>query len=384
MNDRKIHIPFVPPLSPVVFFSFRGEGRKPFPFPCQRLQYYYLARNAIWQGVDSLGLKPGDEVLMPAYCHGVEVEALLSKGLKLSYYRIGEGMEIDFKHMESLLSRSTRVLYVIHYLGFPQPIDKLKAFAEQHSLILFEDCALSLFSRSPSGPLGSFGDISIFCLYKTLPVPHGGALVLNNTTFSLPNPPRIPSWVPTMSYLSDRLLDYLDLKWDRYERLVSHVRNVVKNIGRTIKRGTGAADAVPIDTNQFDEDHVNLGIACITDYLIKRLDHDDVIKRRRKNFAYLAGSIEGIMRMPFRNLPEGVCPLSLPVLVHDKPELQRKLMQCGIETVNFWSQRPPDISDIFPEVSFLRRHLLEVPIHQGLEERHLEYIASKLRAHAGW
>lgn len=384
MNDRKIHIPFLPPLSPATFVSFNAASPKPFPFSCERRQYYYLARNAIWHGIDSLGLKPGDALLMPAYCHGVEVEALLSKGLKLTYYRIDEGMEIDFKHMESLLSLATRVLYVIHYLGFSQPIDKLKAFAEQHGLILFEDCALSLFSHSPSGPLGSFGDISIFCLYKTLPVPHGGILVLNNPNFSFPTPPPIPNWVSAMSYLSDRLLDYLDLNWDQYERLVSHVRTIVKNIGRTIKREMGAADAVPIDTNQFDEDHVNLGIAGVTHYLLERIDHNEVIRRRRKNFTYLARSIEEVIRMPFRNLPEGVCPLSLPVLVHDKPELRRKLMQHGIETVNFWSQRPPDIPDIFPEVSFLRGHVLEVPIHQGLEERHLDYIASKLRAYAKW
>lgn len=384
MNDGQIHIPFLPPLSPATFVSFNAASSKPFPFSFERRQYYYLARNAIWHGVDSLGLKPGDEVLMPAYCHGIEVEALLNKGLKLTYYRIDEGLEIDFHHMESLLSQSTRVLYVIHYLGFPQPIDKLKSFAGQHGLILFEDCALSLFSRSPSGPLGSFGDISIFCLYKTLPVPHGGALVLNNPNFSFSTPPHTLNWVPTLPYLSDRLLDYLDLKWDRHERLVSHVRNIVKSSGRTIKRGIRATDAVPIDTNQFDEDHVNLGISTITDYLIKRLDHDDVIRRRKKNFVYLVRSIEGVIRMPFRNVPEGVCPLCLPVLVHNKPEIQRRLIADGVETVNFWSQRPPDIPDIFPEVSFLRRHLLEVPIHQGLEERHLDYIASKLRAHAGW
>ena len=378
-----MRIPFMPPLSPATFFSSNGENARPFPFSFERVQYYYLARNAIWHGVDSLGLKPGDEVLMPAYCHGVEVEALLRKGLRLTYYRIDEGMEIDFKHMESLLSQSTRVLYIIHYLGFPQPIDKLKAFAKKHGLILFEDCALSLFSCLPSGPLGSFGDISIFCFYKTLPVPHGGAIVLNNPTFSLPAPPHTPNSVSTMSYLSDRLLEYLDLRWDGYERLVSNVRNTVKNIGRTIKCGIHAATAVPIDTDQFDENHVNLGIAGITDYLIKKIDHHDVIQRRRKNFAYLAGSIEGVIRMPFRNIPEGVCPLSLPVLVHDKPGIQHRLMEHGVETVNFWSKRPPDIPDIFPEVAFLRRHVLEVPIHQGLEERHLDYIASKLRVHAG-
>ena len=39
--------------------------------------------------------------------------------------------------------------------------------------------ALSLLSEPDGEPLGSFGDWSIFCLYKTLPVPNGALLVQN-------------------------------------------------------------------------------------------------------------------------------------------------------------------------------------------------------------
>ena len=72
-----------------------------------------------------------------------------------------------------------RVVYVTHYAGFAQPIAEALAIARaHHGVRLFEDCALSLFARTPTGiPLGSFGDASCFCLYKSLSLPHGGLLL---------------------------------------------------------------------------------------------------------------------------------------------------------------------------------------------------------------
>lgn len=133
----------------------------------------------------------------------IEVETLLQKGLKLVYYRVDDKMRIGFDHLESLITSKSRAIYAIHYIGFPQPVKRLSDLAFKYNLKFIEDCALSLFSSSPEGPLGKTGDISIYCLYKTLPAPHGGLLVLNN-----------PDWISTTTILANRLLDSLDTKWD--------------------------------------------------------------------------------------------------------------------------------------------------------------------------
>ncbi len=52
-----------------------GRRRARFqPFCSSNVRYFYFARNAVWLTVKMLGLDKG-EVLMPAYHHGVEVEA---------------------------------------------------------------------------------------------------------------------------------------------------------------------------------------------------------------------------------------------------------------------------------------------------------------------
>src|SRR5437879_1432817 len=75
------------------------------------------------------------------------------------------------------LTPEVAALYVIHYAGFSQDMEAARQLADSAGLPLVEDCALALLSRNGDKPLGSYGDLSIFCLYKTLPVPNGGALL---------------------------------------------------------------------------------------------------------------------------------------------------------------------------------------------------------------
>src|SRR5205823_10573872 len=53
----------------------------PFPLADPRCRLVTRARHGLWLGVRALGLGPGDEVLVPAYHHGSEVEALVRAGV---------------------------------------------------------------------------------------------------------------------------------------------------------------------------------------------------------------------------------------------------------------------------------------------------------------
>ena len=73
------------------------------------------------------------------------------------------------------------LLYVIHYVGWPQPMAELADLCRRRDMLLVEDCALSLLSETPTAARSAaFGDWSVFCLYKTLPLPNGALLVQND------------------------------------------------------------------------------------------------------------------------------------------------------------------------------------------------------------
>src|SRR5688500_15662062 len=65
-----------PPLPPDVYLR-RPAKVLPFPFGEPRARVFAKGRHAVARGALALGLVPGDDVLVPAYHHGSEVEALL-------------------------------------------------------------------------------------------------------------------------------------------------------------------------------------------------------------------------------------------------------------------------------------------------------------------
>ena len=104
-----------------------ARRRRAFRSPRERLAFY-RARNAIYYLFEALrSLNPSLTVLVPDYNSGNEILALHAAGATLHYCRIGP------RHAARRRSTSTNcaarhdpdVLYVIHYLGWPQPIDTL-------------------------------------------------------------------------------------------------------------------------------------------------------------------------------------------------------------------------------------------------------------------
>ena len=99
-------------------------------------------------------------------------------GATLRYYPIRRDMTLDPDDVERCCrAHNAGLLYVIHYAGWPQPMTELVDLCRRRGMLLVEDCALALLSEADGRPLGGFGDWSVFCLYKTLPLPHGGLLI---------------------------------------------------------------------------------------------------------------------------------------------------------------------------------------------------------------
>jgi perosamine synthetase len=75
----------------------------------------------------------------------------------------------------------------------------------------------------------------------------------------------------------------------------------------------------------------------------------------------------------------GVCPLFFPLLVKDKPTAARVLRERGVMATELWNEGDP-LSACYEEAGakFLRRHVLELPIHQDIREDQLRYIARQV------
>jgi perosamine synthetase len=341
----------------------RGAVQAYPPFDGGQVHWFYFARNAVWNAVKLLGLS-GGEVLVPSYHHGVEIEALVHAGTRPVFYRVGGHWDVDLEDVAARIGPQTRALYLTHYAGFPGPVHAMRQLAERHGILLIEDCALSLLSADGAQPLGTLGDVSVFCLYKTLPVPNGGALRVNGLRrFNLPELPAPPT-ASVFSHTASALLKNVEMRGGRIGRWA---RSTVRGLaGRAVR--AGRVERVATGTMHFDPEHLCLGISPLTLRIARGEDLDATVARRRHNYLHLLGRLETISPPLFRQLPAGVCPLFYPVLSRDKPAVLARLWAAGIEAVDFWRDHHPACDpDEFPDTMELRRRIVEIPCHQDLD-----------------
>ncbi len=367
-------IPALPTLWPGMLFA-RRHPKTPFPFNAPQVHYSYFARNSVWLATRMLDLV-GCEVLVPAYHHGVEIEALIDAGASLRFYRVGPRWNVDLDEVERKISSRTRALYLIHYAGFPGPVEQMRKLADRHGLLVIEDCALALLSANGGIPLGATGDVSIFCLYKTLPVPHGGALVIHGSRlFALPKLPG-PPLSATVNHLASSLLQNVEMRAGTVGRWF---RAAARRLGRK------AADAARMEriatgTQHFNREHLELGMSPLAMRIARAQDCETIVAARRRNFFYLLAQLRDLSPPLFTELPPGVCPLFYPLAVGHKGEAMRRLRARGIETIDFWRDFHPACDGAqFPEVVKLRRTILEVPCHQDLSPEQMGRIAAATR-----
>lgn len=366
----------LPTLSPRMFAAPKPGKPLPFPLGDARTEYFYLGRNAVWQAVHRLGLS-GAEVLVPAYHHGVEVEALLHAGVRPRFYNVERNFRADLGDLAARLTPETRAIYVIHFAGIPQPMDDILAIARNRRLSVIEDCALSLLSSDGVRPLGARGDAAVFCLYKTLPVPHGGALWMPRETT------RAKVRAPSSSVVAQQLTSAMVAHAERCAGGAAvKVRAALREAARSFRSiGRLPTDAAPVGNRRLDPAQLDVGIAPIALHIARRLDFDRIMERRRRNYYALLARLRDVSPPVVNELGAGVCPLFYPLWVEDKKRVHRTLAGWGIESIDFWNEGSPLVEQgAFPEVEEMRRHVLELPIHQDLDGNDMDTLASAVRA----
>jgi hypothetical protein len=253
-------------------------------------------------------------------------------------------------------------------------MDEIQAICRRYGSILVEDCALAMLSESNGKPLGSTGDYSVFCLYKTLPVPNGGLLVQNTPD------------VPPVSGMHLRPCSPMDCAGRSTELLLEAVRSRFNTIGaalfafkRAIGRSLRAASFQPVKVGDIGWNlaNVNVGMSSLSDRVMTGLDYAAIRARRRRNYMLMQQKLRGRVAIVREDLEDGICPLFFPILVKNKWAVAQALRNRGIGAVEFWND-PQDNPSIGPAARFLRAHLLELPIHQGVTESQVEYISDQV------
>ena len=98
--------------------------------------------DALFIAIKSLGIKNGDEVIVPA-CSWISTSQTVSlAGGKVVFCDIDPlTFNIDASKVEKLISPNTVGIIPVHLYGQPCDIERICELAERHSLWVIEDCA---------------------------------------------------------------------------------------------------------------------------------------------------------------------------------------------------------------------------------------------------
>ncbi len=134
-----------------------------------------------------LGLKPGDEVIVPAFTFVSTASAFMLYGAKPVFVDVRQDtLNIDLDQAAAAITPRTRAICVVHYGGVACEMDRLTKLAKDHNLILIEDNAHGLFAKYRGKYLGTFGALATQSFHETKNITcgEGGALVINDASLA--------------------------------------------------------------------------------------------------------------------------------------------------------------------------------------------------------
>jgi perosamine synthetase len=378
-------IPDFPTLNPKLLVKsarFIAQSNPLSPYNGLNVQFLHSGRSAIWHAVKILDLSPESNILVPSYHCSVEVDAVLQAGAKIKFYNVGVGMELDLADIQKCIDSNTRGIFIIHYFGFPQPVRELKRFCEDRDLFLIEDCAHSFLSSVHGQLLGTFGDLSVLSLQKSLPLPDGGALITNNERFGRSLHLTAPPPISVVRSVFLRILKYIEFNHAKFYGLVGlHAVHLMRKLFSRVKT-RGDLEIANAASATFNLSSVNLSMSEVSKGLLGNFDLAGIALARRANYQFLLGLLSDIPKVGvcFSFLPQGICPCFLPVRVLGRTRLQTELLKQGISTFIFGKKLHRDLPQAgFESARDLSARILGLPIHQDLGKVHLEYMASVLR-----
>ena len=81
----------------------RRDRFNQFPFPLNNAgeMYYFSARYALSAGIQALGIKKGETVLLPAYNCGIEIEPFHYLEVNIDFYRVNYDLTFDIEDITS-------------------------------------------------------------------------------------------------------------------------------------------------------------------------------------------------------------------------------------------------------------------------------------------
>jgi len=138
---------------------------------------------ALHLALATLGIGPGDEVIVPALTFVASANVVTYCGAKPIFVDSDPATwNIDPEKIKEKITDKTKAIIPVHLYGHPVDMDPIIEIARERGIYVIEDAAESHGAEYKGKRVGSFGDISCFSFYgnKILTTGEGGMCLTNN------------------------------------------------------------------------------------------------------------------------------------------------------------------------------------------------------------
>jgi dTDP-4-amino-4,6-dideoxygalactose transaminase len=132
----------------------------------------------------AMGLKPGDEILVPSHTAFPTIEPMIHFGARPVFIDIDESYCLDVDLLEASITPRTVGILPVHIYGHPANLDRILEIARKRNLWVIEDCAQAHGARFKGKPVGAIGIAAVFSFFpsKNLTVMGDGGCITTNDT----------------------------------------------------------------------------------------------------------------------------------------------------------------------------------------------------------
>ncbi len=300
--------------------------------------------------VRSLGLGPGDEVLVPSFTFAASVNAILFEGATPVFVDIEpETYNLDPEDLERKITPRTKAIMVVDIFGHPAEWDAILEIAGRYGLRVIDDSCEALGAEYKGNKLGQFGDAAAFAFYpnKQITTGEGGIIVTNDDEIaalcrSMRNQgrPEMGSWLEHArlgyNYRMDEMSAALGVS--QFKRLEQHLQKREQVAAMYTRRLQNVAGVHPPRVKP----HV-----------------------RMSWFVYVVTLAEGLQRDPVMNYMErrGIPSRGYFAPIHTQPYIR---------------ERFGDLGGQLPRTEAIAQRTIALPFHNNLTFDEIEEVVAVL------
>jgi dTDP-4-amino-4,6-dideoxygalactose transaminase len=370
------------------FASYIG-ARHAVMVPSARYGFYLL--------LQSLGIGPGDEVIVPGLTYFAIPAMVPLTGARPVFADIGLSSHVlDPEAFRAAITPQTKAVVPTHLFGTPCDMDAINAIAREHGIKVIEDCAQSTGASYKSRRVGSLGDAAYytFGLTKNITTLSGAMVTTDDEAVASSVRAAIDqSDYGDKSKLAKEVLTGLAMFVATHPKVywaTVHPAIVLGNrLGEDpIHDRFGEAERTYDTVPQKYLDH-GKALAVQAAVGMRQLSRIEQLNGSRvRNGRALDLSLAHVPGLTVPSYPEGSEPIYMSFVVHhrSRDQLMAALRDRGVDTtIGYMSSLGnhelfSEYAASCPNAERAFHELLHIPVHPNLREKDVRHITEAVRA----